>query len=85
MKHRKTFVDSHSVPHWTGLDEYVRSGLKNNSVFNPKKGTHHFMEAFKIMIQDEVKNLKIKRHKNNTRIWEGMKKLEKMSYTNKKL
>lgn len=61
----------------TGDQKFVHSRLKNNSVFNPKKGTHHFIEVCKHLIQDDVKNFKIKKYKQNERIWEGIKQLEK--------
>ena len=38
---------------------YQHSGLKNNSTFNPKKGMNHQIEAFKTMVQEDVRELSV--------------------------
>lgn len=57
-------------------DPFVHSSLKNNSVFNPKKGSNQYIEVFRNMVQDEVRLIETSKQQNNQKIWEGIKKLE---------
>ena len=56
---------------------FQHSGLRNSSVFNPQKGTHHHVEVFKSMVQGKIQDLEIKRttHSNKL-VMEGIKALE---------
>lgn len=56
---------------------YLHSGLKNNSVFNPKKSTHHHIEVFKNMVQEEVRSLKVPKFSANQSIRVGIKKIRR--------
>ena len=61
----KKFFASRSFTNPLGAGEtgYQHSGLKNNSVFNPQKGTHHHIEVFKRLVQDKVKQIEVKKAK----------------------
>ena len=74
---KKHFSQHNSITPHLEITEYQHTNLKNNSTFNPKKGTHHHVEVFENMVQEEIKDLEVKGHNNtNSLIREGIKQLE---------
>lgn len=54
--------------------EYVQTNLKNNSIYNPKTPASQCMNAFKKMVEEDLRNLRRKDRKGK-HTWDAIKKL----------
>lgn len=58
-------------------DPDIHSGLKNQSVFNPQKGSNHHIEVFRKMVQDEIRKLPTPPKSASAKFKQGIKSIEK--------
>ena len=54
----------------------MHSSLKNQSVFNPQKGTNHHIEVFRKMVQDDIRELPIPQNGSSAKFKQGIKSIE---------
>lgn len=53
--------------------EYQHSGLRNASVFNPNNKNNEFLEVYRVMVENDIKEIKIKDKSKSPRdIEEGL-------------